>query len=92
MSGKYAVKCDDQHQNKAILEAEIVSNPENFPDNSPMSHCPSVTTKNIGARKLLFQHVLYRRDYSEIVVSSFHTKCNLNTMAETNMCILNSLQ
>ena len=34
---KSAGKCDDQHQYNEILEAAMVSTPEAFTDNSPMS-------------------------------------------------------
>ena len=48
-SGKY----DYQKQCKAIIEAEMLSTPEIFTDNSPMSPIQSVTVKNPSARKLI---------------------------------------
>ena len=33
---KYAGKCDEQNQYKAILEASMVSTTKGFTDNSPM--------------------------------------------------------
>ena len=50
---KSAVKFDDQQQYKAIIEAEMVSDPEVFTDNSPMSSSQSATVKNPSARKSL---------------------------------------
>ena len=43
--------CDYQQQYKSILGAEVVSTPEIFTKNSPMSPGPSVTFKNPSARK-----------------------------------------
>ena len=50
-SGKY----DYQQQYKAIIEAAMVSNPEGFTDNSPISPSQSVTVKHTSARKTLKQ-------------------------------------
>ena len=41
-----AGKCDYQQQNKAIIEAEMLSTPERSTDNSPVSPGPSVTFRN----------------------------------------------
>ena len=48
-----AVKYDDQLQFKAIIEASMVSNPERFTDNSPISPGPPMMIKNYSARKSL---------------------------------------
>ena len=53
-------KCDDQQQYKAILETAIVSTPEEFTDNSPMSPSQSVTVKKPSARKPLRQFWQYK--------------------------------
>ena len=50
---KYSEKCDHQHQYKAILEETMVSTPEIFTENSPMSPGPYMTVKNPSARKSL---------------------------------------
>ena len=42
-------KCDYQQQYKYIIEAEIVSTPEGFSDNSPISPGPYVTLKKPSA-------------------------------------------
>ena len=52
---KPAGKCYDQQQCKAINESIMVSNPEVFNDNSPMSPGPYMTIKNIIAKTLLCQ-------------------------------------
>ena len=52
---KSAVKCDDQQQYKAIIEAEMVYDPKVFTDNTPISHSQSVTVKNTIAGKSLRQ-------------------------------------
>ena len=92
MSGKInklytsAVKCDDQQQYKAILEASIVSTTGIFTDNSPISPGPSVTVINPSARKslCLFNEVLDSRnktavlwvgDTNQIVRQSDHAVC-----------------
>ena len=49
----YAGKCDYQHHYKAIIEFSIVSTPEIFTNNSPVSHGPSVNVINPSARTLL---------------------------------------
>ena len=50
-----ARKCDDQSQNKTILEDVMVSPPKGFTDNSPMSYGPSMPIKKNNARKSLSQ-------------------------------------
>ena len=40
-----AGKCDDQQQYKSILESCMVSTPEFFSENRPMSYGPSVSIK-----------------------------------------------
>ena len=42
---KYAGKFDDQHQYKAIIETAMVSTPELFTDNIPISPIQSVMWK-----------------------------------------------
>ena len=46
-------KCDDQQNYKAILEAYMVSTPEVFSENSPLSSGPFMSTKQPKARKPL---------------------------------------
>ena len=46
-------KCDDQQQYNAIIESVMVSTPEIFTYNSPMSPCPYVAVKNTSSRKSL---------------------------------------
>ena len=59
MSGKTkklytsAGKCNDQLQFKEILKALMVSTPDKFIDNSPMSPGPPMIVKNYSARKSL---------------------------------------
>ena len=50
-SYKQAVKCDDQQQFKHILEANMVSTPEIFTDNSPIYPMTSTTVKKLSAQK-----------------------------------------
>ena len=45
--------CDEQQYCKAIIESEMVSTPEEFTENIPMSPRQSVTVKNPSARKSL---------------------------------------
>ena len=47
---KNSVKYDDQQKYNSILESEMVSTPEGFTDNIPMSTLPLVTVKNPSAR------------------------------------------
>ena len=49
----FAVKSNDQQQYNNIIEASMVSTPEVFTDNSPMSPRPSTTVKKPSARKSL---------------------------------------
>ena len=42
---------DDNQQFKYIIEEDIVSNPEGFTDNSPISPMTSTTVKKPRARK-----------------------------------------
>ena len=53
-------KCDDQQQFKDILEADIVSTPERFTDDSPISPIKSTTVNKPSARKslCLFPNIL----------------------------------
>ena len=48
---KWAGKCENQQQYKDIIEVEMVSNPEGFTDNSPMSPRNSMTVKYPSERK-----------------------------------------
>ena len=50
---KSSGNCDDQQHWKDILEASMVSNPEGFSENSPMSLIPYVIVKNCIAIKSL---------------------------------------
>ena len=56
----YSGKYDDKLQLKAIIEASMVSTPEIFTDNSPMSPGPPMIVKIFSARKslCLFTEVL----------------------------------
>ena len=51
---KQADKCDDQKKFKYIIEADMVSTPEGFTDDSPISPMTSIPVKKPSARKLLF--------------------------------------
>ena len=46
-------KCDDKIQFRAIIEVSMVSTPERFIDNSPMSPGPTMVVKKFSARKSL---------------------------------------
>ena len=48
-----ADKCDDQHQYKDILQAEMIYTHDIFTDNSPISPRPHVTVKNTSEIKSL---------------------------------------
>ena len=48
---KQAGKCDDQQQFKDILEADMVSTPEGFTNNSPISPMTSTLVKKPSALK-----------------------------------------
>ena len=50
---KTAVKCDDHQQYKEIIEAAMVSTPEVFINNSPISYIQYVTVKKPSAIKPL---------------------------------------
>ena len=50
---KHASKCDNQQHFKYILEADMVSTPERFTDNSTISHTKSTPFKKPSDRKLL---------------------------------------
>ena len=52
---KSAGKCDDQNQQKEIIEAAMVSNTEGFTDNSPISSGSYVTVKQPNTWKTLCQ-------------------------------------
>ena len=52
---KYSGKCEEKQQYKAIIEAEMVSTPEGFTDNSPIPTSQSTTVKKPNTRKLLCQ-------------------------------------
>ena len=45
---KYSSKCDYQQKYKAIIEESMVSTPEGFTDNSPMSPGPYMSTETLG--------------------------------------------
>ena len=47
---KLAGKCDDQQQNKTIIEAAMVSNTERFTFISSMSYDPSMPVKQNNTR------------------------------------------
>ena len=57
---KQAGKCDNQKQFKDILEADMVSNPEGFTDESPISPMKSTPVKKPSSRKslCLFTNIL----------------------------------
>ena len=57
---KHAGKCDGQQQFKYILEADIVSTPEGFTNNSPISPMTSTPVKKPCAKKslCLFTNIL----------------------------------
>ena len=46
-------KCNDQQQYKTIIDSEMVSTPDGFTDNIPISTRHSVTVKHCSARKSL---------------------------------------
>ena len=48
---KQSGKCDDQQQFKDILEAAMVSTPEGFTNNSPISPMKSTPVKKPSAKK-----------------------------------------
>ena len=48
---KYAGKKDDQQQYKAIIESAMISTPDIFINNIPMSPSQYLTEKNPGTRK-----------------------------------------
>ena len=50
---KQAGKCDDQQKFKDIIEAAMVSTPEGFTNNSPISPMTSTPTKKLSAQKSL---------------------------------------
>ena len=50
----YAAKFDDQIQCKSIIEAPMVSTPDRFTDNSPMSPGTPMIVKKCSASKSLF--------------------------------------
>ena len=50
---QHAGKCDDQQNLKDIIDADILSTPEVFTDNSPDVHMPSTPVKKPSARKVL---------------------------------------
>ena len=52
---KSALKSDAQHQYKEIVESAMVSTPEEFTENSPMSSSQSVTMKKTSTIKSLRQ-------------------------------------
>ena len=52
---KNALKCEDQQEYKAMIEAALFSTPEECINNSPMTPNPSVYTKNSSARKSICQ-------------------------------------
>ena len=47
----YAIKCDDQQQYKAVIEAALVSTADIFSNNGPMSSGSSMHFRNPVARK-----------------------------------------
>ena len=57
---QHAGKCDDQQNLKDILEADLLSTPEGFADNSPNVHMTSSPVKKPSARKslCLFTNIL----------------------------------
>ena len=58
---KQAGKCDDQQQFKYILDAAMVSTPEGFTNNSPISPMTSTPVKKPSKRKphCMFTKVFY---------------------------------
>ena len=61
---KQGGKCDDQKQFKDILEAAMVSTPEGFTNDSPISPMTSTPVKKTSARKslCLFTNILDVKD------------------------------
>ena len=57
---KQTGNCDDQQQTKDIIEASMVSNPEGFTDNSPISTMKSTPFKKPSARKSLLPRTIRR--------------------------------
>ena len=57
---QHAGNCDNQQNIKDILEADLLSTPEGFTDNSPNVHIPSTPVKKTSARKslCLFMNIL----------------------------------
>ena len=57
---KHAGKCEDQHQSKDIFEDAIISTPEIFTNNNPISLMTPTTVKKPSARKslCLFTNIL----------------------------------
>ena len=49
-------KCDDQKKLKDILEADLLSTPVGFTDNSPNVHMPSTPVMKQSASKSLSFH------------------------------------
>ena len=58
---KHAGKCDDQQQFKYIIDADVVSTPEEYTDNSPISPMTSKLVNKTSARKPLciFTNILH---------------------------------
>ena len=52
---KLSEKCDDKQKYKSMIEANMVSTPEEFNENSPMSSGQSVPAKQYFVRKSLRQ-------------------------------------
>ena len=50
---QHAGKCDDLQNLKDILEADLLSTPKGFTDNSPNVHMTSTPVKKQSARKSL---------------------------------------
>ena len=65
---KYSIKCDNQRQVKAALEADMFSTPEIFTEISPMLPVLYVTVKSPSARKLLrpFSEVLDMKQNTDV--------------------------
>ena len=56
---QHAGKCDNQQNLKDIIEADLLSTPEVFTDNSPNVHMPSTPVK----KPLLGNHCVYSQTY-----------------------------
>ena len=91
---KHSGKCDNQQQFKDIFEAAMVSNPEGFTNNSPISPMTTPTIKKPSARKslCLFTNILHVKKKTAIRwVRTAKSKCKV-IKAGTMPCALKPKQ